>query len=290
MKEQVQTEEFSLLDLVKLLFSKIKWLILVVIIGGIIGGFLGIFATINTNYYGTDLEFYVNPKESISTDSSSQYGVYGSYGRNVMDNMVKLLNSESFAEKLMSGMEDAPTEKYDPKKPGKISSDYKNYLYLIQKSYTVSYLAENDNIDDAANLARSFIYVNISVLGSENEEFANALLVQLRTELPIYVEEKMIVPTGYEGTDCNEITTVSEIGLTNPGHTTKTAIKYGLLAGAAAFVIACIIIIIIDRSDKRLRDYESVAKQLNIPVLGVVPSIGDSNIKVWEESQTEVEK
>ena len=289
MKEQVQTEEFSLLDLLKLLLSKIKWLILVVIVGGLIGGAFGVFATINVNYYGTSLEFYVNPKESISTDSSSQYGVYGSYGRNVMDNMVKLLNSESFAEKLMQGMEDAPTEKYDAERPGKISTVYKNYLYKIQQSYTVSYLTENDDIDDAANLARSFIYVNMSVLGSENEQFANDLLVQLRTELPIYVEEKMIVPQGYEGTDCNEITTVSEIGLTNPGHTAKTAIKYGFLVAAVAAVIACVVIIIIDRSDKRLRDYESVAKQLNVPVLGVVPTIGESNIKVWEESQTEVD-
>lgn len=286
MKEQVQTEEFSLLDLVKLLLSKIKWLFLVVIIGGILGGAFGIFATIDIDYYGTDLEFYVNPKESISTDTNSQYGVYGSYGRNVMDNMVKLLNSESFAEILMQGMEDAPQEKEDPMRPGKISNEYKEFLYKVQDSYRVSYLTETDDVEDAANLARSFIYVTVSVLGTENEQFANDLLVQIRSELPIYVEDKMIVPTGYEGTDCTEITTVSEIGLTNPGHTTKTTIKYGLLAGAAAFVIACIVIIIIDRSDKRLRDYEAVAKQLNVPVLGVVPSISESSMKGWEDDQT----
>ena len=282
MNEQVQSEEFSLVDLLKLLLSKIKWLFLFLILGGLVGGLFGVLATINVDYYGTDLEFYVNPKESISTDTNSQYGVYGSYGRNVMDNMVKLLNSERFAEILLNGMEDAPKQKEDPNVPGKISEEYKQYLYKIQDSYQVSYLAEDDDITDAANLARSFIYVTISVLGTENQQFANDLLVQIRSELPIYVEEKMIVPSGYEGTDCSEITTVSEIGLTNPGHTTRTALKYGILVGAIALVMTCVMIIVVDRSDKRLRDYETVAKQLNVPVLGVVPSIGESDITFWE--------
>ncbi|MBQ8374528.1 MAG: hypothetical protein IJX98_03005 [Clostridia bacterium] len=283
MKEQVQTEEFSLLDLLKALLSKIKLLILVFLIGGILGGVIGVFTSVNVKYYGTNLEFYVNPKESISSDSSSTYGVYGAYGRNVMDNMVKLLNSESFAEELMVGMENAPSEKTNTS--GKINEDYKNFLYLVKNSVSFSYIEEDDDTDDAANLARSFIYVKISVLGNEYVDFAEDLLTQVRTKVPDYVEEKMIVPTGYEGTDCNEITTVSEITHTNPGYTEETAIKYGIVLAAVALIVTCIVVIIVDRSDKRLRDYEAVAKQLDIPVLGVVPTIEEGTIKIGEEQQ-----
>ena len=286
MNNPIQKEEFSLLDLLKVLWSKIKILILVFLCGGIVGGVAGVVTTYDVNYWGTSLEFYVNPDAPIMQDgqvtSNSTYGVYGAYGRHVMDNIVKLLSGESFTEEMMKNFENAPTEKYLP--DGRINPEYKAFLYKIKNSVKFSYIAEEEDLEDAINLARSFIYVNISVLGDENQEFANELVDCVRKSLVPYVEENMIVPDGYKGTSCTEITTVSEIELTNPLHTTKTAIKYGVLAAAAALVIACVVVIIIDRSDKRKRDYEQVARQLNIPVLGVVPTIDEEKINAWNEA------
>ena len=286
MNNPIQKEEFSLLDLLKVLWSKIKILILVFLCGGIVGGVAGVVTTYDVNYWGTSLEFYVNPDAPIMQDgqvtSNSTYGVYGAYGRHVMDNIVKLLSGESFTEEMMKNFENAPTEKYLP--DGRINPEYKAFLYKIRNSVKFSYIAEEEDLEDAINLARSFIYVNISVLGDENQEFANELVDCVRKSLVPYVEENMIVPDGYKGTSCTEITTVSEIELTNPLHTTKTAIKYALIAAAAALVIACVVVIIIDRSDKRVRDYEQVARQLNIPVLGVVPTIDEEKINAWNEA------
>ena len=286
MNNPIQKEEFSLLDLLKVLWSKIKILILVFLCGGIVGGVAGVVTTYDVNYWGTSLEFYVNPDAPISQDgqvtSNSTYGVYGAYGRHVMDNIVKLLSGESFTEEMMKNFDNAPTEKYLP--DGRINPEYKAFLYKIRNSVKFSYIAEEEDLEDAINLARSFIYVNISVLGDENQEFANELVDCVRKSLVPYVEENMIVPDGYKGTSCTEITTVSEIELTNPLHTTKTAIKYALIAAAAALVIACVVVIIIDRSDKRVRDYEQVARQLNIPVLGVVPTIDEEKINAWNEA------
>lgn len=286
MNNPIQKEEFSLLDLLKVLWSKIKILILVFLCGGIVGGVVGVVTTYDVNYWGTSLEFYVNPDAPIMQDgqvtSNSTYGVYGAYGRHVMDNIVKLLSGESFTEEMMKNFENAPTEKYLP--DGRINPEYKTFLYKIRNSVKFSYIAEEEDLEDAINLARSFIYVNISVLGDENQEFANELVDCVRKSLVPYVEENMIVPDGYKGTSCTEITTVSEIELTNPLHTTKTAIKYGVLAAAAALLIACVVVIIIDRSDKRVRDYEQVARQLNIPVLGVVPTIDEEKINAWNEA------
>ena len=292
MNNPIQKEEFSLLDLLKVLWSKIKILILVFLCGGIVGGVLGVVTTYDVNYWGTSLEFYVNPDAPISQDgqvaSNSTYGVYGAYGRHVMDNIVKLLSSESFAEKMAENMMekiDGAPSKDEMKLPdGRINPEYKAFLYKIKNSVKFSYIAEEEDLEDAINLARSFIYVDISVLGDENKEFANELVDCVRKSLVPYVEENMIVPDGYKGTSCTEITTVSEIELTNPLHTTKTAIKYGVLAAAAALVIACVVVIIIDRSDKRVRDYEQVARQLNIPVLGVVPTIDEEKINAWNEA------
>ena len=290
MNEKIQTEEFSLMDLLRVLWSKIKILILVLICGGIVGGGLGVITSYNDKTYGTVLEFYVNPvpKEDGGA-AGSTYGVYGAYGRHVMDNIVKLLSSESFMEKMMEHMPDAPTEKYIIDKNDKkyINPAYRTYLQKVRNAVTFEYLDEEVDVDDAVNLARSFIYVDISVVGDASIEFAENLLSAIRTEVPEYVEEKMIKPDGYIATNCIEITTISEIGRTNPGHRANTAIKYALLVGAAALVVACVVVIVIDRSDKRVRDYDQVSRQLQVPLLGVIPSINDEKIAAWNEAMKE---
>ncbi len=432
MEENKQTEEStSLLDIIKLLLSKIKILILVVVIGAILGGGLAIIRTINIDYWGTTVEFYVNPeKKNNQTDGSSpggnaaggsQYGVYGAYGRHVMDNIVKLLNSEIFAETLILNGEllpekdvwvnkasadevalklndkidaahaaqaiadekqadadvkhalvSAPATEYTTK-TSKLNIEWKAYRtdynpalsssfsedeYLLKvqgkteaaaldnaysewkdaktlltavqteandaqkladeaqeeadekinvaldawrqtakyksthSSYkdavSYSYLEDEDDFDDANNLARSFIYVNISVL--DNKDFAKVVLERVKTQVPLYIEANMAIPDGYSGTNCQRITTKDFIDLTNPGYTRNEAIKYAILVALVAAVIACIVIIIVDKSDKRLRDSESITKMFDVPVLGVVPTIEElaeeSNAK--KNAKTEV--
>lgn len=277
MEEKVHSEEgLGLLDIVKLLLSKIKILFVVVLLAGILGGSYAIWKTYDINYWGTTVEFYVNPeqpKDTVGESGGSQYGVYGAYGRHVMDNIVKLLGSEKFAEVLMEDMEGVPAKIVIDEKTGSevISSEYISMLRKVDNAVSFSYLEANADKDDANNLARSFIYVKISVLN--DKAFADNLLQQVRKEVPLYVEENMAVPADYTGTNCQQITVVDGIGLTNPGYTTNQAIKYAILAGAAAFAVACVVILIVDRSDKRLRDYEAVMRNLQVPVLGVIPTI-----------------
>lgn len=427
MEENKQTEEStSLLDIIKLLLSKIKILILVVVIGAIVGGGLAVIRTINIDYWGTTVEFYVNPeKKNSQTDenssSGSQYGVYGAYGRHVMDNIVKLLNSEVFAERLILNGETLPekdvwvnvnnedevalqlNDKIDAahaaqtdandkqaaadamhalvttpaaeytEKTNNLNIEWKayrteyntalstsfnedEYLYKVQgnknataleaayaawsdakaaltsvqaeaneaqklaneaqinadamieialdawrqtakyksthSSYksavSYSYLEDEDDLEDANNLARSFIYVNISVL--DDKDFAKVVLERVKTQVPLYIEENMAIPDGYSGTNCQRITTKDFIELTNPGYTTSEAIKYAVLFALVAAVITCIVIIIVDKSDKRLRDSDSITKMFNVPVLGIVPTIEmpteESNAK--KNANTEV--
>lgn len=420
-----QVEEgISLIDIVRLLLSKIKLLIVVVLIGGILGASFAVWRTIDINQFGTKVEFYVNPeKPEESTGSSagtaaggSQYGVYGAYGRHVMDNMIKLLSSDSFAEKLLLNGETLPSldtvwfdedevdengvskndllqqaftaaqaplqavkdaeaaynlslkskaeavsayskvenELNDLWKSlrinGKISSNssyftenayialtgtrppeleaaydkylivsgdldekttdvlnreealkvvkteafaydgpvetalnvwresslYVDMLTFYKNSVSFSYLAEGADYEDANNLARSFIYVKISVTHSDAQEgvrIATNLLNRVKKVVPQYVEENMTVPDGYSGTNCQRITRTDDITLTNPHYTTKQAIKYGILAALAAAVVAAVLIVILDQSDKRLRDPDLLSRKLNVPLLGIVPTI-----------------
>jgi capsular polysaccharide biosynthesis protein len=88
----------------------------------------------------------------------------------------------------------------------------------------------------------------------------------------------MIVPSGYEGTSCTPITLINTIEQTNPDYIRNEMIKWALLVAFAAGVITAVILIIVDQSDKRLRNYEIIPKTFNVPVLGVVPSIEEMNI------------
>ena len=438
MQENVQKEEggISLLEILRLLLSKIKILFLVVVAAGIVGGTFGLWNSWNDLYFGTQVEFYVNPEKprNNGSEGTSQYGVYGAYGRHVMDNMIKLLESESFTEQLLLDGKALPTLTIEgvaeneeavvtpfgsvlakgqswswisPEKPeyaqlavaldaandarnkanasenvdpynaalvekneqtkaynnlsneldkewlslsltmsdvitdssfneenykeivanttlvnsGKVdrlialynkkaetksridlaqvtinnyengilkaandaekaaldlwraTPGYKSALNSYASTVRYSYLEADVDMADANNLARSFIYVRVSVVGEQYQAFAREVLRRVKDIVPSYVEENMTVPADYEGTNCQRITRTDEIARTNPLHRSKQAIKYSVFAAAVALVVAGVVIVIIDKSDKRLRDTEIITKKFNVPVLGIVPSI-----------------
>lgn len=393
MEENIRTqEEISLAEIFKILWRKVKVLIFALVIGAIFGGSLGVLTTFNEKYYGTTVEFYVNPKKDENQiNNESQYGVYGAYGRHVMDNMTKLLGSESFAEQLLLDDDGLPTKFLSDENRAEIDAkiaeagtplaikksavktaddartamteaqvvynqkakewetelqilvaggatvveietareqclgEAKRNLETAQDAKELAELAETKAIEDANtaveavralwreteryeeliitvtesinyryydetetdvdDLARSFIYVNVSVLN--DEELANDLFDQLLVMLPRYVEKNMAIPSGYIGTNCQRITRLNEVEQTNSGHMLKTSIKYALLFGAVSLVIASVVVIVIDRSNTRLRNYEATMEKFNVPVLGVIPTIVEN--EKAEESKTETE-
>ncbi len=401
----------DLIDICKMLLSKLRLLILVLIAGAIVGCALGVATTYNVNYYGTKLQYYVNPKRSpSSTENQSQYGVYGAYGKNVMDNMVELLSSERFAENLLldddglprewlnsdrreearkiiqaskeaikevenlteesedleqripdlqaeynycnedyeffkearryeqerlsnaraagfsqsiiaqieADVEDAKAKEIEAgEKRATAREDLKNakdrksalekeikdadeyalklikqsddaleeilqdwrktdsyhqQLSLIKSSVSYSYLKESSSSSSNANdFARSFFYVEIVMLN--NKEFSEFLLERIKEEMPLYIEANMAIPAGYEATNCALTTCVDSIRELNPDLMKNQAIKYGALFAVAALVVVCVILILVDNADKKLRDYDVLTQVLNLPILGVIPSI-----------------
>ena len=179
--------------------------------------------TLSGDYYEAEVVFFVNPykneetEDAINPDSSttsnigSQYGVYGAYGRHVMDNMIKLLSSESFSEFLIDGVESVGGQmkgtpiKYDEEE--NLTEEYKTFLKRVDEAVTFSY---SDN-EDIENLARSLIYVNISV--KDDETFANSILENIITIVPWYIVRNMPVPADFDGTKCEKVSTQEKVEL-----------------------------------------------------------------------------
>lgn len=302
MQEEIQSEnELSLSDIFYALLSKIKILILVFVLGCMAGVGLGFVTTFGVHYYGTNLEFYITPtlKEGGTVSGESTNAVYGAYGKNVMDNMVKLLSSESFTATLIDnkgqegGLPDKDeytVTKYD--EHGEITKEYAKLLNKVKNAISFSYILANES-SNTNDLVRSFIYVQISVLGDRNEQFAKDLLKVVKVAVPAYIEANMIIPSGYDGTSCSSTTVLEAIHRTNENYTRNTMIKYAALLGLASLVVACVVVVIVDRSDKRLRDYDLVAKKFNVPVLGVIPAIEGMSRFVYktnDSNKTEEQK
>ncbi len=259
MEEQMHTEELSLLDVFKVLFKKVKLILIVFLASIVAGGALGALLTINQDYYGTEIWFYINPKEKLSDEEDSTYGVYGSYGDNVMDTMTKLLESELFTEQLVEGWSRTPTKYLEN---GSLNPDYKDFIYAVMDTIEFSYdTTQEKTTSSPSTLAKSFIIVNIELLANSDElvVLAEELLVRLRDYVPEYVVRHMIVPSGFEGTNCKEITTISEIEHLNETNTIISALKYAVVFGALAAVIVCAAILIADRT-KRHAEMKAVSQ------------------------------
>ena len=422
-KLQLQ-DEISLVDILRLFIRKIGILIIVAVLAIIAGASYGFIKTRDVNYFGTTIAFYVNPQKDENSDQESEYSIYGSYGENVMDNMVKLLSSELFAERLMLESNGLPSQKMvdkiradvnkfktdentmeeavakandtadtllekmeqakvelenikdakdsltkassdlsqkrknmsaketevknawvalgntgtpsyiaSPTKPEqqaynalwmeyqetiiqysnasedqtaakdalRLANQSKNEVFNDMLAYwreaystyyaselssyrwaaSYSYKSPSDGSD--SNFARSFFYVYISVINNEN--FANTVRNRIINCVPAFIEEIMPVPGGYFATNCQRITYTDYIVNTNAGYARNTAIKYAILLAAISVIVACVIIVIIDRSDKRLRAVEQITEKFNLPVLGVIPNIHIEKDKNTEDNE-----
>ncbi len=110
-QEQRKEEEgISIVDIFKLFLRKIKIILLALLCGCLLGTVIALFKTVNVRYFGTRVEFYVTPRTSqdLAEEEDKKFNVYGAYGRSAMDNMVELLLSESFIEKVILNGETLP--------------------------------------------------------------------------------------------------------------------------------------------------------------------------------------
>ena len=250
MENQVMKDELSLMDIIKILWRKVKLILIIFLASIVVGGGIGAIMAIGQDYYGTEIQFYINPSEKedgSSSDSDSNYGVYGSYGDNVMETMIKLLESHLFTEQLIEGWERTPAKYLEDGKS--INPAYKRFIYALEDVISYEYSSTENAAVASNNLAKSFIIIQIKITAGNAEliSFAEERLGRLRKVVPEYVTAHMIVPSGFVGTNCKEITTISEIEHLNEGFAFTNAVKYAIILGVATLIVTCVLIIVIER-------------------------------------------
>ncbi len=158
-----------------------------------------LFGCVSKTYYtyGATLEFHVFP---VNADGERIYGdgSYGNYGKNVMDNMVKLLSGNFLSELIETPAADGglpdeyKAEKYDEN--GRQTEEYEALVKELKNS--IGYACQYGD-----SVQTTVLSVTVSV--SENDlEFGRALLVCLKTEVAEYVEEMMVLPGDAVATVC----------------------------------------------------------------------------------------
>ena len=170
------------------------------------------------------------------------------------------------------------------------TSHYKKMLSKFSSAVRCSFLTANENREDANKFARSFIYVSISVYGDANREFGEEVYEIVKDFVPAYVAENMAIPKGYQSTNCSRVSRNDEIKQTNVGYTRREAIKSAFLMAVAFGVVACAVIIIVDRSDKRLRDCDVITREFQVPILGFVPTIDMDNTGAKKNTASKQDK
>ena len=97
--------------------------------------------------------------------------------------------------------------------------------------------ANKTEVDKEENAANNTSFITVEI-NANNEEFAKVLRDKLVEKLPLYVEDNMLVPDGFDGTNCVLMSRVDDIVFLGEGQLTSTCIKYAVLLGAAATFVA----------------------------------------------------
>lgn len=283
MEEEMKVEdEFSLADIFASLLAKLRILIVLFLTGCLIGGALGYLKSYDVVYYGTEMTFFVSP-EKAGGDGEDNV-IYGTYGNTVMDTMIRYLSTEKAAEEFISDMEfDGLPQKPDEKAESSVYASqvkaYAAFIKKVQNSLSFYYKADGSTeVESSDTESKNFIYVTLSVReeGIYDKAFTAELLRQIRVKIPEIVEETMLNPDEdmYVKTGCTLVTPLNPmVEWMNERYTLTETIKFAALIGIATLLLSCVAVVVFDRLDKRIKEYEIIEKKFNIPVLGVIPEI-----------------
>ena len=139
----------------------------------------------------------------------------------------------------------------------------------MQKKYDKLLKTVNDSLSYSYEAGVNVIRVRVSVLN--DPKLAEHLLNRVTAEVPDFVVD-LLGTSQFGATQCTPMN-FPRNDLLNEGQTTKEMIIFGLIIGLVAAIVACVAVVVTDRTDTRLRDYEDIPRKFNLPVLGVVPRI-----------------
>lgn len=265
MQEEVVSEgEISLSDIFRALWAKI-WIILASLLAGVIaGGAIGFVKNHDVHYYGASVDYFIT---SNKTDDSFGQINTSNYNETMFITVTSLLSSELFSQELMKDL---------PETQDVVFPQSENFTEADGKKYDKYLKLLNDSLSYTYNYKASQIRVSVSVLN--DAKFAASLLKQVEAKVPEFIESRLVDKNSSSDASvpnkvgCVQLT-FKGAALLNGGQTTKEMIKFAAILGILAAIVACVVVVVIDRTDNRLRDYEDIPGKFGLPVLGVIPRI-----------------
>lgn len=308
MQEEIESEEeLSLSEIFRALKAKIWVLLVTLIIGIAAGGGFGFLRYYNVHYYGADVTYLIfasdvkkeDSKESASNggtasiqttaadegasddsaenggtsnDSAGDLDLLAGQGTTILNEsaltLVKgFIESNKFQRMLMDGLPEAEDIQPD-------TLEEQKFFRLLDESVTYSY-----------TVGQNKITATVSVLN--DSALASHLFERIKTILPEVIST--LLTSSDKNVACTQLS-YQLCRLLNPNQWVTEGIKYGALIGLATLVVACVAVVIAERADTRLHDYEKVAQKFNVPVLGVIPRISDIEHTHIQRNKTEGKK
>ncbi|MDD6994695.1 MAG: hypothetical protein SPH68_00065 [Candidatus Borkfalkiaceae bacterium] len=317
--------EIGISDIFRVLLKKIRLLIIVFIIGGVVGGLFGFIRYKDEKYYGAEVKYEISIMATTYTyqanavvDKKPANAPSYVYKQEHISMLLDHLGSEQFLAEILKEIYPSAVENVTVLKDGKqvidldsatVSEEAKNtfvtYLSWLKSAITFSF--DHDVNPNAFSML-------VSVKG--DAEKASELLAAARTLVPeevsgtvdeegnVVKKGRIIVPdssgtlnndgsgiiTRYTA-ECDPMTLIRSHRL-NAGNTQKKTVLFAAIFALGALLVACVTVVVADRSDERLRDYDAFAKSVGIPVLGVIPSIDElaDQMNTKQNSKGETDK
>lgn len=301
-QEQKQNE-IGIADIFRILLKKIRLLLIVLIVGAIVGGLFGFFRYKDEKFYGSEVKYEISIRATTTfyengvqtgdpePDAAPNYV----YKEEHLSMLVDHLNSDNFLLEILK--EFAPesvvqnvtvngeVDLDDDSVTEEAKAKFLSYMKFVSSSISYSYdhsvnpnafsmlvSVKNDEEAAAKLLKAAKKLVQEEVSGTKDEEGnilrPGRIIVPASTKT---VEGNRWAVTSYTA-ECDPMT-INRSHELNAGYAKKKTILFAVLFGLGALIVACVIAVIADNSDERLRDYESFSKSLGVPVLGVIPSI-----------------
>ena len=301
-QEQKQNE-IGIADIFRILLKKIRLLLIVLIVGAIVGGLFGFFRYKDEKFYGSEVKYEISIRATTTfyengvqtgapePDAAPNYV----YKEEHLSMLVDHLNSDNFLLEILK--EFAPesvvqnvtvngeVDLDDDSVTEEAKAKFLSYMKFVSSSISYSYdhsvnpnafsmlvSVKNDEEAAAKLLKAAKKLVQEEVSGTKDEEGnilrPGRIIVPASTKT---VEGNRWAVTSYTA-ECDPMT-INRSHELNAGYAKKKTILFAALFGLGALIVACVIAVIADNSDERLRDYESFSKSLGVPVLGVIPSI-----------------
>lgn len=305
LQEQKQTE-IGLADIFKILLKRIRLLLIVLLVGATVGGLFGYFMYKDEIYYGSKVkyeisirattQFYENgvPVGDPKPDTAPNYV----YKEEHISMLLDHLSSDDFCLEILKDLDeetvkgvtdDGTTEGEivldDPSIDETAKEKFLSRMTFIQAAITYEYdydtnpnafamtVSVKGDEDTAAKLLKSATRLVREEVSGTTDEDGNIIrpgriIVPASTKV---TDSNKWAVTSYTA-DCDPMT-INRSHELNPGYARNKTILFAVIFGLGALLVACVIVVLADNADERLRNYDAFAKSLGLPVLGVIPSI-----------------